>query len=158
MEKPRKKEIKLYPADFIKEGEEYNQGRADMEKYYKHILSRQRKTIKELKSLIYRIRPRATCYDRVCKTLGIKNDILGFVKKQKDHILSRLPGEDEIYRKVRLALGFLGVIDEISARIGKPNYKPNYNDSRKLNIVYKKLALVPRDVAKVLSKRLKEIK
>ena len=36
---------------------------------------------KELIELITTIRPKADAYDRVCKELGIENDILGFVKK-----------------------------------------------------------------------------
>ena len=35
---------------------------------------------KELIELITTIRPKADAYDRVCKELGIKNNILGFVK------------------------------------------------------------------------------
>ena len=35
---------------------------------------------KELIEYITRIRPKADAYDRVCKQLGIENNILGFVK------------------------------------------------------------------------------
>ena len=36
---------------------------------------------KELIELITTIRPKADAYDRVCKELGIENNILDFVKK-----------------------------------------------------------------------------
>lgn len=35
---------------------------------------------KELIEYIIKIRPKADAYDRVCQQLGIKNNILGFVK------------------------------------------------------------------------------
>ena len=37
----------------------------------------------ELIKYIHEIRPKADAYDRVCKQLGIKNNILGFIKKFK---------------------------------------------------------------------------
>lgn len=39
--------------------------------------------IKELKDYITEVRPKADAYDRICKTLGIKSDVLGFIEKLK---------------------------------------------------------------------------
>ena len=48
--------------------------------------------------------------------------------------------KDEIKNKIKLELLPLQIIiNELSTRIGKPNYKPNYEDSRSLNLVYKRL-------------------
>jgi hypothetical protein len=38
---------------------------------------------KELINLITEIRPKANAYDKVCKQLGIENNILGYVEKLK---------------------------------------------------------------------------
>ena len=47
---------------------------------------------------------------------------------------------EEIKNKIKLELlPPQIIINELSTRIGKPNYKPNYEDSRSLNLVYKQL-------------------
>lgn len=40
-------------------------------------------TKKQLENYIKEIRPKADAYDRICETLGIKNDILGYIDKIK---------------------------------------------------------------------------
>ena len=44
---------------------------------------------KELIEYITRIRPKADAYDRVCQQLGIKNNILGFVKNLTIPVVSK---------------------------------------------------------------------
>jgi hypothetical protein len=41
-------------------------------------------TKKELEKYIHVIRPKADCYDRICQSLGITNDVLGYIKKLQD--------------------------------------------------------------------------
>ena len=58
-------------------------------------------------------------------------------------VLSRLPSEEEIRNIIRKELlPIASIINEISTRVGKPKYKPNYEDSRALNLAYKKISLV----------------
>ena len=43
-------------------------------------------TKKKLEKYIEEIRPKADCYDRICKVLGRKNNILGYIKKLNQEI------------------------------------------------------------------------
>ncbi len=62
------------------------------------------------------------------------------------------PIYEAIREKIKRQSLSLGIrVDEISTKIGKPIYKPNFNDSKELNMIYKKLSDLPDDLAKTLS-------
>ncbi len=61
--------------------------------------------------------------------------------------------EGEVRDRIKLEiLPIQIVINELSTRIGKPNYKPRYEDSRKLNLAYKQLVNATENIAKALKK------
>ncbi len=73
-------------------------------------------------------------------------------KEQQLKSLRERATPKEIEKKMKLNLSTLAIrIHQVSVKIGKPTYKPNYNDSRELNLIFKVLDKLPKDIAQKLS-------
>jgi hypothetical protein len=60
-------------------------------------------TKKELIDFIQTIRPKSDCYDRICQSLGITNNILGHIKQLQDQI-KQLQNKDSAENKEPLII------------------------------------------------------
>ncbi|KKK97029.1 hypothetical protein LCGC14_2656840 [marine sediment metagenome] len=61
--------------------------------------------------------------------------------------------EDDLYRLIKEEYFDCEIIiNELSNKIGKPTYKPNFEDSKKLNTIYKKLQNSHHELAEKIIK------
>ncbi|KKM75535.1 hypothetical protein LCGC14_1389290 [marine sediment metagenome] len=105
---------------------------------------------KETEALTYAItqleKPRLEKLDdrkvnKLVKEFYGENIHLDIVKVICQKFGTRKVSVDEIERAIKQKLQALAMkIDILSSKIGKENYKPNYDDSRGLNLIYKELS------------------
>ncbi len=77
-----------------------------------------------LKLTIVELRPYAECYRRVCETLGIEKNILGYVERIQAH-------RDKLLVASKMGLIALESLIEICKKLGNPADETNNSDSVK---------------------------
>ena len=70
----------------------------------------------ELEKYIHEIRPYADCYKRVCQSVGIEKDIVGYIKKLRNSHDALL---DALKQAVCGNMGWKGIAEDVIARAEK---------------------------------------